>query len=119
MGWPLVSFFHLGTLSQFPQYGVILDVVPETFIHFWFFLAGLLQLIGLLRSNFRFRFLGAMGLLLGFTLIVGGVLIAPEPKPPSLGPYAACMFIEFCAVVFLTGVVVRRSRGIPRWISKR
>lgn len=96
-----------------PRYRALLQLMPDWTWQIILAGAGFSQLYGLHNQSRWFRVSGA---LLIFTTLVCMLLsiVLNSTVRLAAAPYAACIFIELCAVIFQTASIIR-LRDYPPW----
>jgi len=111
VGWAAVGAFSADSPPNLPQYSLLDQIAPPLVWQVWFFVFGVVQLWGLRTTDRRgtvARAIGATGVFVGLMSVFLTVLLT-APWATSLAPYFACLCIEFCAIIFHTGTVIRNA----------
>ena len=113
IGLAAISILTDGEYLNRPQVALLGHILSPHWWEAWFLTFGAMQLYGLFRNQVWFRVAGAAMVFKGMLELLL-VLLIVTPWALSLAFLGACIFIEFCAIVFHTATIVRH-RAYPRW----
>lgn len=113
IGFALLMIFSPYHAFDDERYRILDQIMPEVMWKVAFIGAGATQLYGLYSRSKWYRLAGATLLFIGLVCVVESILLT-APWQLSLAMYAACIFIELCAIIFQTACIIR-LREYPRW----
>lgn len=117
IGLGMLSIFspHRSTFDD-PRYQLLERIMPIGGWQVTFILAGTAQLVGLFKHRRWLRLSGAVVVFFCLVCVVQSIVLAAAWQL-SLSVYMACIFTEFCAIIFQTATIIR-LREFPTWWNK-